>query len=266
MDEPSRPELTPARITTTMPGEVAVLLRGALYAELGRACEDAPVTVPECKTRAGWTPVLSRINSALDGLSAIGWVEPDEQEAVTIALDAALIEVLEADAEQWEWTSEQERIESAEGRARAAEYAGTINRFLATLIERPTPARLMIPRSACSLLREGAEYALGDVSQAIDEGEGPRECAQRLGAICDLLDLIDGSHEDEPTTEIDATEDAQTVAELAALMLPTVMRQVADLENADPSKAKTETELSLLRRLLIDASGTSTRTLSAGTD
>jgi hypothetical protein len=94
VDESRRTELTPVRITTTMPGEVAVLLRGALYAELGRACEDAPATVPECKTRAGWAPVLSRINSALAGLSAIGWVEPDEQEPITIALDAALIEGL----------------------------------------------------------------------------------------------------------------------------------------------------------------------------
>jgi hypothetical protein len=43
------------------------------------------------------------------------------------------------DAEQWEWTSRQEKIESDEGRARAAEYADTINRFLATLSQHPTP-------------------------------------------------------------------------------------------------------------------------------
>ena len=170
MDEPRRTELTPVRITTTMPGEVAVLLRGALYAELGRACEDAPATVPECKARAGWTPVLSHINSTLAGLSAIGWVEPDEQEPVTIALDAGLIEVLEADAEQWEWASEQERIESAEGRARAARHTTTINRLLESLSEGPAQSRLMIPASAFSLLREGAEDALCDVAQAIDAG------------------------------------------------------------------------------------------------
>jgi hypothetical protein len=139
MDEAQGMSPAPARITTILPPALVVLLRGALYAELGRACEDAPGTVPECKTRAGWMPVLRRINSALDGLSAIGWAEPDEPEPVTIALDAALIEVLETDAEQWEWTSEQERIESAEGRARAAAYADTINRFLATLSQRPTP-------------------------------------------------------------------------------------------------------------------------------
>jgi hypothetical protein len=123
----------PTRITTTMPAPVAVLLRGALYAELMRACEDAPGTMPESQTRAGWTPVLRRIDSAVDGLSALGWVEPSEQEPVTIVLGTALVEILEADAEQWAWLSEQERTESAEGRARAAEHAATIERFLASI-------------------------------------------------------------------------------------------------------------------------------------
>jgi hypothetical protein len=123
----------PMTICATMPAQVAVLLRGALYAELERACEDAPATTHASKTRAGWTPVLRRINNAFDALSVLGWNEPAEQQPVTIALDAALIEVLEADVEHWEWTSEQQRIESAEGRARAAQYAAAINRFLAAL-------------------------------------------------------------------------------------------------------------------------------------
>jgi hypothetical protein len=109
-----------------MPADVAVLLRGALYAELGRACEDAPGAMPESNTRTGWTPVLRRISTAVRGLSALGWAEPDERQPLTIALDAALIEVLEADAEQWEWLSEQDKLETAEGRARAAEHAATI--------------------------------------------------------------------------------------------------------------------------------------------
>lgn len=37
---------------------------------------------------------------------------------------------LERDAELWGWLSEQERTESAEGRARAAEHAAAIERFL----------------------------------------------------------------------------------------------------------------------------------------
>jgi hypothetical protein len=71
--------------------------------------------------------------------------------------------------------------------------------------------------------------------------------------------LIDGD-EDEPTAEVDATGDAYTVAELAALLLPTLMRHVADLDDTDPSKATTEAALSLMRRLLLDASGTPTQT------
>jgi hypothetical protein len=35
MDEPCGPDPAPANIATTMPADVVVLLRGALYAELG---------------------------------------------------------------------------------------------------------------------------------------------------------------------------------------------------------------------------------------
>lgn len=41
----------PMTICATMPAQVAVLLRGALYAELERACEDAPATTPASRTR-----------------------------------------------------------------------------------------------------------------------------------------------------------------------------------------------------------------------
>jgi predicted glycosyl hydrolase (DUF1957 family) len=75
-------------------------------------------------------PVLTRISTAVRALSALGWAESDERQPLTIALDAALLEVLEADAEQWEWLSEQDKLETVEGRARAAEHAATIDRFL----------------------------------------------------------------------------------------------------------------------------------------
>ena len=255
MSAPRKTDPPPAKITTSMPAEVVVLLRGALYAELMRACEDAPGVMPEYKTRAGWTPVLDRLSSAVSGLSALGWSEPAEQEPLTISLDVALIEVLETDAEQWEWLSEQEKLETAQGRARAAGHAATIEQFLSSLSERPAPARLIVPVSAFSLLREGAEDAFSDVSQAIDEGASLRECCRRLGAICDLLDLIGWSDEDEPATDVDATGDACTVAELAAQMMPTLTRAVSDLDDADPSKATAETELRLTRRLLVEAGG-----------
>jgi len=246
----------PARITTTMPVAVVTLLRGALYAELGRACEDAPVAMPKSHTRAGWTPTLRRLNVALSGLNMIGWVTPSEQRSVTITLDAALIEVLEADAEEWDWLSEQERTESVEGRARAAEHSATIERFLASLSERPEPATLLIPGSLLGPIREGADDALTAASQALDHGVDPRECCRRVSAICDLLDLIDGSDDGEPASEVDATGHARTVAELAALMLPILTTAVGDLDDADPSKVAAEADLRLMRQLHTEASRT----------
>ncbi len=246
----------PTRITTTMPAEVVTQLRGALYAELRRSCEDSPGAMPESHTRAGWTPTLRRLNGALSGLNVVGWVTPSEQRPVTIALDAALIEVLEDDAEQWDWLSKQERTESVEGRARAAEHSATIERFLASLSERPEPATLLIPGSLLGPIREGADDALTVVSQEIDHGVDPRECCRRLSAICDLLDLIDGSDDDETASDVDATGHARTVAELAALMLPILTTTVGDLDDADPSKAGAEVELQLMRQLHTDASRT----------
>jgi hypothetical protein len=244
----------PVRITTTMPAEVVTLLRGALYAELRRSCEDSPGALPESHTRAGWEPTLRRLNVALDGLNVVGWVTPGEQRPVTIALDAALIEVLEDDAEQWDWLSEQERTESVEGRARAAEHSAAIERFLASLSERPEPATLLIPRSLLGPIREGADDAFAVVSQDIDHGVDPRECCRRLSAICDLLDLIDGGHNDELASDVDATGHAGTVAELAALMVPILTTSVGDLDNTDPSKAGAEVELQLMRQLHTEAS------------
>ena len=42
-----------SKTTVRMPAQVVVLLRGALYTELQRACEDAPASTPEYKTRRG---------------------------------------------------------------------------------------------------------------------------------------------------------------------------------------------------------------------
>jgi hypothetical protein len=243
-----------SRITATVPAPVVVLLRGALYTDLQRTCEEAPATSPEYKTRAGWTPVFRRIDAAVGGLDAIGWDEPDEQEALTVALDAAMVDALERDAELWGWLSEQERTESAEGRARAAEHAAAIELFLASLTERPAAARLVISTAALPLVREGAREAIGDVSDSIDGGVHPRECCRRLGAICDLLDLIGWSDEDEPTEDVDATEHARAVIELAPPMLETLRTGVNDLDDTDPSKATAEDELRLMREVHTQAS------------
>jgi hypothetical protein len=243
-----------SRITAMVPGPVVVLLRGVLYTDLQRTCEDAPATSPEYKTRAGWTPVFRRIDAAVGGLDAIGWDEPEEQESLTIALDAAMVEALDRDAALWGWLSEQERTESAEGRARAAEHAAAIERFLESLTERPAAARLVIPTAALPLVREGAHEAISDVSESIDGGVHPRECCRRLSAICDLLDLIGWSDEDEPTEDVDATEHARAVMELAPSMLETLRTGVSDLDDADPSKATAEDELRLMREVHAQAS------------
>jgi hypothetical protein len=244
----------PATITATMPAEVVTQLRGALFAELGRACEDAPGARPESHTRAGWMPTMRRLNGAISGLNMIGWPTPNEQQSVTIPLDAGLIEVLEDDAEQWDWLSEQERTESAEGRARAAEHAATIGRFLASLSDRPEPVMLLIPAALLGPIREGADDALTGVSEAIDRGVDPRECCRRLRAICDLLDLIDRDEDDERASDVDATGHARTVAELATQMLPILTTAVRDLDDGDPAMAGAETELRLMRQLHAEAS------------
>jgi hypothetical protein len=109
-------------VTATMPGDVVELLRGALYADLEWACEDMPSTEP--KTRASWAGVLRRLEQARRALDVIGWASRSEQQPLTLAVDAAMIEALKKDAEQWEWASEQETIESAEGRAWGGDARG----------------------------------------------------------------------------------------------------------------------------------------------
>lgn len=118
---------------TRIPADVVVLLRGALYTELARACEDAPGVMPEAHTRSGWADVLARIDGARGALDVLGWDEPARQQGVEVALDAAIIDALEFDMDLFEWLAEQVRTESAEGRARAAAKAKTIECFLASI-------------------------------------------------------------------------------------------------------------------------------------
>jgi hypothetical protein len=118
---------------TRIPADVVVLLRGALYTELSRACEDAPCGMPEAHTRAGWDDVLARIDGARTALDVLGWDAPTTQQDVGVELDRAMIDALEYDIDLWEWLSEQDRTETPEGRRRAAAKANTSNRFLASV-------------------------------------------------------------------------------------------------------------------------------------
>lgn len=242
-----------SRINATLPPQVAVLLRGALQHELIRACEDAPAARPESLTRAGWRLVLSRLDAAFHGLDVIGWEEPDEQRPVTIALDRTMIDALETDTEHWEWASEQQETESAEGRARAARHLAAIEEFLASLPERPAP--LMIPIAAIPLVRECAQEGIPTVAEAINGTElDLRECSRRLNAIADLLDAIGWSEDEEPTEVVDATEHASVVMEMAEPLLETLKTAVSDAQDDDAKRAKAESELRLLSEVYAQAS------------
>jgi hypothetical protein len=125
---------------TRIPVDVVLLLRGALYTELARACEDAPGTMPEAHTHSGWAGVLARIDGARKAFDVLGWDAPTRQQDVEVELDATMIDALEADVDLWEWLAEQDRTETAEGRRRAATKARTIKRFLASIASADNPA------------------------------------------------------------------------------------------------------------------------------
>jgi hypothetical protein len=110
-----------------------LLLRGELYTELARACEDAPVTMPEAHTHSGWADVLARIDGAGKALGVIGWDTLTPPQDVEVELDATMIDALESEIDLWEWLAEQDRLETAEGRRLAATKATTIKRFLASV-------------------------------------------------------------------------------------------------------------------------------------
>jgi hypothetical protein len=171
---------------------------------------------------------------------------------VTIALDATMIEALETDADHFRWTSLEAPHESAEGRARAARNAAAIEQVLASLSERPVP--LMIPKAAIPLVRECAHEGFPVVSDAIEHtGVDPRECARRLIAISDLLDLIGWSDEEEPTEDVDATDHSRTLAAVA----PPLLKTLSEVEDHDPDKSKAEEELGYLSEIYSKATAPS---------
>ena len=118
---------------TRIPADVAALLRGALYTQLQRACEDAPAVMPAAHTRAGWADVLEQIEGACAALDALGWDAPAHQQQVEVKLDRAMVEALEDARETWDWLAHQTTTETTGGRRQAAVKATTIKRFLASV-------------------------------------------------------------------------------------------------------------------------------------
>lgn len=178
----------------------------------------------------------------------IGWDEPDEPQPVTMTLGATMIQALEADADHWRWTSEQVRTETATGRQRAAGDAAAIEMFLASLGERRAP--VIIPTEAIPLVRECAREGIPMVCETIERPTGDLcECARRLIALSDLLDLIGWDEGEEPTEEVDATAHAHTLAEIAPSLLDTLKQNISEYDDDDPEKAKAEKELGFLTEI-----------------
>lgn len=233
-----------SNITTHVPAGIARLLREALYAQLGRAFEDAPGG-PQERTREGWADLLARVEGIRAALDALGWATP-EQEPVTLALDRAMIEALEADLDHWQWTAQAEHLETVEGRQQAARTAELIERFLTGLPRRPVT--LMVPSSLVGCVAEGAEVVMHDIAQAIDHGADLRECARRLTAVAGLLDAITQG-EAGAVVELDVSEHGETLRRAVAMMLPTLEQGMADTRDGDPAKPEREHELRLMRQL-----------------
>jgi hypothetical protein len=248
MDDQDGPPDEPSKTATTLPPQITTLLRRALYTDLQRTSENAPTAGPESYTRAAWIPVLTRMNATARALDAIDWKEPNEQKPVLITLDTTMIGALEAEADHWTWLSEAARTESAEDRARAAQLVSVIEKFLAGLAERPEP--VIIPTAAFPVIRECANEALPIVAEDIDRVEvDPWDCARRLIALKDLLDLIGWAEDEGPADDVDATAHARTLTEVAPPLLETMTRHVREYDDDDPDKPKTEKELGFLNEI-----------------
>jgi hypothetical protein len=236
---------------TTIPPEMVIGLHRGLYAELTRACEDAPQAITDAETRADWVRTLGRIAAAVDALDVMGWDEPTGEQPVTISLSPIFIEVMERDVEHDYWLAEQTN-ELAEGRTRAAERAATVERFLASLPALPTP--LLIPTAAIPLVRECAQEGIPTVAEAIDHAEvDVREGTRRLNAIADLLDAIGWTEDEEPAEDVDATEHANAVREVLPPLLDTLKTAVSDAPDDEAKRTKGESELRLLSEVYAHA-------------
>jgi hypothetical protein len=116
-------------VSVIVPADVAVLLRGALYAQFGRAFEDAPDGMPGVETRAGWAGVLERVDGVRAALEVLGWDAPAQQPPVEVVLDRAMVQALEADLDTWRDLAST-RSEPERDRAQARAKVAAIERLL----------------------------------------------------------------------------------------------------------------------------------------
>jgi hypothetical protein len=233
-----------------VPADVAVQLRGALFADLSRAGADLEEACSTTEPGDFAAPVgkLRRLFAVLDD---IGWVkETVSPEALTIDHRhlRVVVDTLEDDREGWEWTSEQPQLEDLPGRERAKATAETIERFLAAVPS--VGAMLTLPPVLVGLIAEGAQDLPPQLAQAIDCGRDLRECAAQLTAVAGLLDALDTEDTDE-TVELDLAEHGRALRCAVAVMLPVLEQAVADTKDGDPAKPKREDHLRLVRQLAV---------------
>ncbi|HTU78523.1 MAG TPA: hypothetical protein VMF09_07170 [Solirubrobacteraceae bacterium] len=73
-----------------------------------------------------------------------------------------------------------------------------------------------------------------------------RESGRRLTAICDLLDVIGWSNDEEPTGDVDATAHASVVKDVTPPLIDTLNATVREADDDYAERAKAESELRLL--------------------
>jgi hypothetical protein len=235
-------------LTIRVPADVAAQLRGALYADLARAgCDlDASCSTEEPGDVDSPVGKLRRLFAVLDD---IGWTkEPPSLEDLTIHRRhmQVVVDTLEDDREAWAWVAGQPLLEDLPGRERAKAIAEMIGRFLATLPA--SAATLIVPASLVPQVREGAVELAKDVAEAIDQGDDPRGCAERLTAVARLLDAIDGK-DTGAMVELDIAEHGETLRSAVAVMLPLLENWTNEVKADDPRKPDRENELRLMRQL-----------------
>jgi hypothetical protein len=236
-------------LTIRVPADVAAQLRGALYADLARAgCDlDASCSTKEPGDYASPVGKLRRLFAVLDD---IGWTkEPPSPEALTIHRRhmQVVVDTLGDDRDGWAWVAGQPQLEDLPGRERAKATAEMIERFLATLPA--SAATLTIPPSLVPQVREGAVELAKDVAEAIDQGDDPRGCAERLTAVARLLDATDDKNTG-AIVELDIAEHGETLRRALVVMLPLLENWINEVKADDPSKPERENELRLMRQLV----------------
>ncbi|HUB72969.1 MAG TPA: hypothetical protein VL979_02885 [Solirubrobacteraceae bacterium] len=128
-----------------VPADLAVQLRGALYAEVSRWCSDLE-TMSATTIPGDVAPAVSNLRAVLAVLDDIGWDKTtSDPDALTIdgRHFGIVIETLEREREGREHTAESPQLEDLPGRERAKATADLIWRFVSDELCRHTGDELL---------------------------------------------------------------------------------------------------------------------------